>query len=100
VVAMQATWSQPVAEVVVFSNGFASRRERRGTRGRPRLARRSGRGGTPAVRRPSGPGAARVAVPEERAGSGCGDPTVHQDQLRPLGDALPGRVPEVESLTF
>jgi hypothetical protein len=25
---MQATWSQPVAEVVVFSNDFASRRER------------------------------------------------------------------------
>jgi len=28
VVAMQATWSQPVAEVVVFSNDFARRRER------------------------------------------------------------------------
>jgi len=25
---MQATWSQPVAEAVVFSNNFASRRER------------------------------------------------------------------------
>ena len=26
--AMQATWSQPVAEVVVFSNDFARRRVR------------------------------------------------------------------------
>jgi hypothetical protein len=25
---MQATWSQPVAEVVVFSNDFANRRDR------------------------------------------------------------------------
>ena len=28
VVAMQATWSQPVAELVVFSNDLAHRRER------------------------------------------------------------------------
>ncbi len=27
---MQATWSQPVAEVVVFSNDFAGRRARPG----------------------------------------------------------------------
>jgi hypothetical protein len=27
-------------------------------------------------------------VPAERAGSGCGDPAVHQNQLQPLGDAL------------
>ncbi|MFZ2015474.1 MAG: hypothetical protein WAV00_16780 [Nocardioides sp.] len=27
-VAMQATWSQPIAELVVFSNDFATRRER------------------------------------------------------------------------
>jgi hypothetical protein len=27
---MQATWSQPVAEAVVFSNDFARRRERPG----------------------------------------------------------------------
>ena len=29
-VAMQATWSQPLAEVVVFSNGFARRGSGRG----------------------------------------------------------------------
>jgi len=29
VVAVQATWSQPIAEVVVFSNDFAELRDRR-----------------------------------------------------------------------
>jgi hypothetical protein len=31
-------------------------------------------------------------VPPERAGSSRGDPTVHQDQLEPAGDALPVKV--------
>ncbi len=33
-----------------------------------------------------------VVVPTERAGSSRGDPTVHQDQLEPAGDALLGEV--------
>jgi hypothetical protein len=30
--------------------------------------------------------------PAERAGSGRGDPTVHQDQLKPPGDGLAGQM--------
>ena len=33
-----------------------------------------------------------VVVPPERAGSSRGDPTVHQNQLEPAGDALPVQV--------
>jgi hypothetical protein len=37
---------------------------------------------------PPNPAQLEVVVPAESAGSGCGDPTVHQDQLEPPGDAL------------
>jgi hypothetical protein len=39
---------------------------------------------------PPDPAQLEVVVPAERAGSGRGDPTVHQDQLKPPGDPLLG----------
>jgi hypothetical protein len=41
---------------------------------------------------PANPANLDVVVPTERAGSSRGDPTVHQDQLEPAGDALPVQV--------
>src|SRR5450631_721664 len=38
------------------------------------------------------PAQLEVVVPAERAGSGRGDPTVHQDQLKAPGDPLLGQV--------
>jgi hypothetical protein len=37
---------------------------------------------------------AAIRAPRRRASSGGGDPTVHQDQLEPVGGALPGQVLE------
>jgi hypothetical protein len=90
---MQATWSQPVAEVVVFSNDFARRRER--------PMRAVGDLDTPGV--PDGPEGGLLVVPPdpadldvvvatESAGRSGRDPSVHQDQLEPVGDALPAQV--------
>ena len=41
---------------------------------------------------PPDPPQLKVVLPAEHAGCRCGDPTVHQDQLEPPGDALPGQV--------
>ena len=41
---------------------------------------------------PANPANLDVVVPTERAGSSRGDPTVHEDQLEPAGDALPVQV--------
>lgn len=86
---MQATWSQPVAEVVVFSKDFARRRER------PRrpwaTSTRQGvpdgsEGGLLVV--PPDPADLDVVGAAEGPGRGGRDPTVYQDQFEPVGDAL------------
>src|ERR1035438_4203171 len=41
---------------------------------------------------PPDPAHLQVMAPAEHAGSGRGDPTVHQDQLKPPGDPLLGQV--------
>ena len=41
---------------------------------------------------PPDPADLGVVVPAKRAGSICGDPTVHLDQLEPVGHTLPFQV--------
>src|SRR3954463_2595624 len=88
---MQAIWSQPVAEVV-FSNDFASRRARpsRPWATSTRQAWRMGRKHRLLVVPPDPPHFEALAS-AELACAGRGDATV-QDQLEPVGDALPSQV--------
>jgi hypothetical protein len=93
VVAIQATRSHQVAEVVVFSNDFARRRGASGAAvgdldppGVP---------DGPEDRQfivPPGPVDLKVVVSAECASSSRSEPTVHQDQLKPVSNALPGQV--------
>lgn len=83
---MQATWSQPPADLVVFSNDFASRRDRprrpwaTSTRQACRMGRKTGCLSSHPTR--------RTSRSWPRPSSSRGDPTVHQDHLEPAGDAL------------
>lgn len=85
VVAMQATWGQLVAELVVFSNDFASRRERprRPWATSTRQACRMPEGGLLVV--PPDPADLDVVVATEGARRTGRDPTIYQDQLGRVG---------------
>ncbi len=88
---MQGTWSQPVADVVVFSNDFASGGSVRVDRGRPRPARRAGLAEHRLLVVPPDPAHLEVVVPVERAGSAAVTPRSTTPKNRPkVAVAAPG----------
>jgi hypothetical protein len=90
---MQATWSQPVTEVVVFSNDLARRRDRprrpwaTSTRQACRMGRKTG-----CLSSHPDPADLKAVVSADGARSRRRDTAVHQDKLEPVDDALTGQV--------
>ena len=66
---MQATWSHPGGDVMVFSTTWRVGDRGQGGRVRPRLAMRAGWGGTRVACRPSQLGAAAVTSRSNRSSS-------------------------------
>lgn len=89
---MQAIWSHPVAELVVFSNDFASRRAAQATVGNLDAPGVPDRVEDRLLVFPPSPADLEVVVPAQRAGSSRGHPTVHHHQLESAGNALPVQV--------
>lgn len=91
---MQATWSQPVAEVVAFSNDFANREERPQAPVGDLDAPGGPNGAEDRLVVPSDPADLDVVLPTEVPRGSRGHPAVHQVELEPARDAMPGQVPQ------